>query len=218
MDSTINFWNGYTPTYTRPSEVCRYSLEKFYVNVKNVPVYYEDRTSNPFSRTRFLTPALDKVYSDSQWVLFSDDDFLFLDNPLNLILQDNLDNSKAVYVCKHPEYKSIVSTKMDGQKQVNYPKKNWSSFMIFNKDVCSLTFEDVFSMELSDLHQFKWCDEDEIGDIPLEWNWLVGDYETRYNAKAYHYTLGGPWYDEPFYSPMNKIWLDMEKEKDNESI
>ena len=102
---------------------------------------------------------------------------------------------------------------MDGQKQVNYPKKNLSSFMIFNKNKCNLTFEEVFSLPLSALHQFKWCNEEDIGEIPLEWNWLVGDYEPREYAKGYHYTLGGPWYgDQQYESPMNKIWLDMESE------
>jgi|TARA_B100001758_G_scaffold243779_1_gene254049 hypothetical protein len=211
MDNKTTFWIGQTPNWPRPSEVCRYSLERFGVDVKNIPIYYGDNVSNPFSRTRFLTPVIDKVFSNSQWSLFSDDDFLFQDNPLDLI--DNLDDSKAVYVCKHPEYTSKVQTKMDGQKQVNYPKKNWSSFMIFNKNKCNLTFEEVFSLPLSALHQFKWCNEEDIGEIPLEWNWLVGDYEPREDAKGYHYTLGGPWYgDQQYESPMNKIWLDMESE------
>ena len=62
---------------------------------------------------------------------------------------------------------------MDNQKQTIYPKKNWGSFIIFNKNKVDLTFEKVFSMSLKDLHQFKWCDENDIGELPLKWNWLV---------------------------------------------
>jgi len=212
MESTnkINFWIGYTPSYKRASEVCKFSLQKFNVNVRRLPLFYEENTSNPFSRTRFLTPIIDSVYSDSEWTLFSDDDFLFLQNPINLI--SSLDSSKAVYVCKHPEYQSRVNIKMDKQTNPNYPKKNWSSFMIFNNEKFTLTFEEIFSMNLKDLHQFKWCKENEIGEVPLEWNWLVGEYEDRHDVNALHYTLGGPWYEIPFDSNLNSVWFEYEKQ------
>ena len=68
MDSKTIFWIGQTPNWPRPSEVCRYSLERFGVDVNNIPIYYGDNVSNPFSRTRFLTPVIDKLFSDSQWM------------------------------------------------------------------------------------------------------------------------------------------------------
>ena len=207
-----NFWIGHTPNYNMASEVCKYSLEQFGINVNKLPIFYEGNTSNPFSRTRFLTPVIDKVYSDSEWTFFSDDDFLFLKNPMDLLSE--LDSSKTVYVCKHPEYISKVDIKMDNQKQTTYPKKNWGSFIIFNKNKVDLTFEKVFSMSLKDLHQFKWCDENDIGELPLKWNWLVGEYEDIDDANALHYTLGGAWYDEPYESKLNDIWLNY-KEKLN---
>ena len=36
----------------------------------------------------------------------------------------------------------------------------------------------------------------EIGALPLEWNWLVGEYQHNPDAKIVHYTLGGPYFDE----------------------
>ena len=204
-----NFWIGHTPNYNMASEVCKYSLEQFGINVNKLPIFYESNTSNPFSRTRFPTPVIDKVYSDSEWTFFSDDDFLFLKNPMNLLSE--LDSSKTVYVCKHPEYTSKVDIKMDNQKQTIYPKKNWGSFIIFNKNKVDLTFEKVFSMSLKDLHQFKWCDENDIGELPLKWNWLVGEYEDIDDANALHYTLGGAWYDKPYESKLNNIWLNYEE-------
>jgi len=206
----LNFWIGNTPNYEMASEVCKYSLEKFDINVNKLPIFYEGNTSNPFSRTRFLTPVIDKVYSDSEWTFFSDDDFLFLKNPIDIL--PDLDSSKTVYVCKHPEYISNVDIKMDNQKQTTYPKKNWGSFMIFNKNKVDLTFEKVFSLSLKDLHQFKWCSEDDIGELPLEWNWLVGEYDDIDNANALHYTLGGAWYDKPYNSKLNQVWLDYKEQ------
>jgi hypothetical protein len=47
-----------------------------------------------------------------------------------------------------------------------------------------------------ELHRFAWIDERLIGDLPLEWNWLVGEYEYNRNAKMVHYTLGGPYFPE----------------------
>ena len=47
----------------------------------------------------------------------------------NLI--NNLDNDKAVYCVQH-DYTPKEKHKMDGQKQSIYPRKNWSSFIIFN--------------------------------------------------------------------------------------
>ena len=45
-----------------------------------------------------------------------------------------------LYVAKHPEYVSVTTIKMAGKEKrkgwrnVNYPRKNWSSLMIFNKE------------------------------------------------------------------------------------
>jgi len=47
------------------------------------------------------------------------------------------------------------------------------------------------------LHQFKWLDsEAEIGALPLEWNWLVGEYMINPDAKIAHYTIAGPYFPE----------------------
>ena len=107
---------------------------------------------------------------------------------------------------------------MDNQKQTTYPKKNWGSFMIFNKSKVDLTFEKVFSMSLQELHQFKWCDENDIGELPLKWNWLVGEYEDIDDANALHYTLGGAWYDKPHDSKLNDIWLSYSRRQTEEKL
>ena len=90
---------------------------------------------------------------------------------------------------------------MDGKQQTIYPRKNWSSFIVFN---CShpankkLTIDLVNSESGSYLHQFKWLEDNEIGDLDERWNWLEG-WTSKHNSKhpfAIHYTRGGPWFDE----------------------
>ena len=82
--------------------------------------------------------------------------------------------------------------------QTKYPKKNWSSVMLMNNARChALTPEYVQSASGLELHQFKWLESDEqIGSLPLEWNWLVGEYDFNPDAKNAHYTLGGPYFDD----------------------
>ena len=65
--------------------------------------------------------------------------------------------------------------------------------MLFNNshpDCKKLDIKYVNESMALDLHQFKWTDN--VGSIPLEYNFLVGEYENEKNAKALHYTNGFP--------------------------
>ena len=36
-----------------------------------------------------------------------------------------------------------------------------------------------------------------IGDIPIEWNWLEGEYDKpEVPPAAIHFTNGGPWFED----------------------
>ena len=66
---------------------------------------------------------------------------------------------------------------MDGKLQTIYPRKNWSSLIVFN---CAHPSNKKLNIDLvnketgSYLHQFKWLENDDmIGELPLEWNWLA---------------------------------------------
>jgi len=91
---------------------------------------------------------------------------------------------------------------MDGQRQTQYSKKNWSSFMLFD---CShpynknLTVDAVNLQSGAWLHGFGWlpfADESLIGSIHPEWNWLDGHSDPEVEAKNVHFTTGGPWFSE----------------------
>jgi hypothetical protein len=60
----------------------------------------------------------------------------------------------------------------------------------------ALTPEYVNKASGLDLHRFSWLKDEQIGSIPLEWNWLVGEYDYSRAAKIVHFTLGGPYFDE----------------------
>lgn len=148
--------------------------------------------STEFSFSRFLVPYL----SDYQgWSLFADCDMLMRADIAEL--WDLCDDRYAVMCVKH-DYQPKVETKFLGQVQTKYEKKNWSSVMLFNNAKCrALTPEFVNSATGLQLHQFKWLDSDEqIGSLPVEWNYLVNEYPYKPEAKLVHFTDGGPYFDE----------------------
>ena len=83
------------------------------------------------------------------------------------------------------------------QVQTAYPRKNWSSLMLFNNERCrALSADYVNGATGLELHRFAWVDDALIGSLPLEWNWLVDEYDYRPDAKIVHFTRGGPWFPE----------------------
>lgn len=167
---------------------------------------HDINSSTEFSLTRFLTPYL---AAQSGWVVFCDCDFLYTGD-IRGVLQ-GLDPSKALYCVQH-EYTPAQSIKMDGQIQTAYPRKNWSSFMVFNgghPDVRALTPAVVNSAAPSYLHRFGWiADPESIGALPLQWNFLEGEYpRPAKTPTVIHYTNGGPWFEEWMDCDYADLWL-----------
>lgn len=150
--------------------------------------------STEFSLTRFLCPALCEFKG---WSLFVDADVLVLADISDLLLYAMAYPDAAVYVVKH-DYQPQEGTKFLGQQQTVYPKKNWSSVMLFNNAKCeALTPDYVNRASGLDLHRFNWLpSESLIGELPKEWNHLVGEYPPNPDAKILHWTRGGPWFPE----------------------
>lgn len=149
--------------------------------------------TNRFIYSRFLVPYL-MDYQD--WAIFLDADMLVRTDLSRL--WDLRDESKAVMVVKH-EYETKATTKLVGTpmeaKNESYPRKNWSSMVLWN---CAhpghriLTPEFVSEAPGSYLHRFSWIPNDDIGEVPLEWNHLVGEYPQNKGAHIAHFTLGAP--------------------------
>lgn len=158
--------------------------------------------STDFAASRFLVPLL----CSTGWALFTDCDVLFFRNVHKML--DHADPSKAVMVVKHDQ--DGGGTKMDDQPQQSYNRKNWSSVMLFNCDHPAnrrLTVQDVNERPGRDLHAFYWLSDDEIGDLPREWNWLVNVQEKPEQVSIAHFTLGGPWLPNWTAQENDELWL-----------
>lgn len=148
--------------------------------------------STEFSHTRFLVPALMKYKG---WALFCDSDMIFRDDIKDLFAL--CDDRYAVMCVKH-NYKPTNSTKMDGQVQTQYYRKNWSSFFLIN---CGhplnkqITPDVVNTQDGSWLHQFAWLPDLYIGALPDKYNWIEGSSRGMESPSVVHYTNGGPWFN-----------------------
>jgi hypothetical protein len=162
----------------------------------------DDSESTDFSLSRFIIPALCDY---SGYGIFMDCDMLCLTDIAEL--WEERDPSVAIHCVKH-DYTPSTDIKMLGARQSNYPCKNWSSMMLMNFSRCrELTPAYVNNAPASELHQFDWVGDQEIAGLPLEWNWLVGEYaNTHQNLKMLHWTLGGPWWPQYEDAPFSDLW------------
>ena len=161
--------------------------------------------STEFAFSRFIIPHLMNYRG---WALFMDCDMLMKADIAELWRLR--DDKYAVQVCKH-DYTPKEETKFLGQVQTKYEKKNWSSFMLMNCKKCTqLTPNYVNSASGLELHQFKWLEtENLIGNLPLEWNWLVGEYNYKEDVKNIHYTKGGPYFKDYDTCDYSTEWINI---------
>mgnify|MGYP000567775590 CR=1 FL=1 len=157
--------------------------------------YVENHTdgSNTFIYSRFLAPWLMNYQG---WAIFADGDMICLDDIAKLwALRDE---SKAVMVVKH-DYKTKAHRKYLGNKNEDYPRKNWSSVILWNCGYFPnriLTPEYVAQQPGSHLHRFGWLKDEQIGALPDEWNRLVLEQDVMDADKILHYTIGTPCFSE----------------------
>ncbi len=192
-------------------------IEKSSIPVSFIPLaintlkgYEETHTdkSNDFVYSRFLTPYLNNF---SGWAIFADGDMICQKDIKEL--WDLKDESKALLVVKH-EYQTKARQKYLGNINENYPRKNWSSIILWN---CKhpkhkiLTPEFIANQTGKFLHRFSWLDDDDIGDLPKEWNWLAIEYPENKEANLIHYTLGTPCFKDYRDTEMSDIWHETQQ-------
>lgn len=191
---------------------CQSVLEKASLPVQFIPLaentlagYKETHTdgSNKFIYSRFLTPYLCDFKG---WAIFADGDMVCQTDIKQL--WDLRDESKAVQVVQH-DYQTKAHQKYLGNKNENYPRKNWSSVILWN---CGhpahrvLTPEFIQQQNGAYLHRFSWLSDEQIGALPREWNWLAIEYEANPQARLVHFTLGTPCFKDYAYTSMSEIW------------
>lgn len=158
--------------------------------------------STEFSVSRFLVPIL----CQSGPALFVDCDVVFLSDVNELM--NYYDPDKAVTVVKHNHIAD--GSKMGGLQQTSYGRKNWSSVMLFNCDHPAnkrLTVRDINERPGRDLHQFYWLHDSEVGEMPPDWNWLVGAQPKPEAPRIAHFTSGGPWIKGWQATEHDELWL-----------
>lgn len=185
--------------YTRPTETKLNGEGRVeMVDVLSKREDYDGRISTEFAISRFLTPHLARRaatanYGDgAAWALFTDCDVMAR---ADLCEMFGLLDDKFAVMCVQHDHAPANTTKMDGQVQTVYPKKNWSSVTAFNLNHPgnnALSIEMINTLPGRDLHRFCWLDDAEIGALPPEWNFLVGHSDPKIDPKLVHYTDGPP--------------------------
>lgn len=161
------------------------------LHLPNLSGYKEKHTdgSNAFIYSRFLVPHL---MGYRGWAIFADGDMIC--NADIAELWALRDESKAVMVVKH-DYLTKHPVKYLGARNDDYPRKNWSSLILWNcghPSNAGLGPSYVERQSGKSLHRFEHLKDHEIGSLPMEWNWLVSEYPHNDKAKLYHYTIGTP--------------------------
>lgn len=159
--------------------------------------------SNAFVYSRFLTPFL---MDYSGWAIYADGDMICRDDIAGLwALRDE---TRAVMVAHH-DYRSRAQEKYLGNRNQDYPRKNWSSLILWNcRHELNRRLDPAYVMAHpgAHLHRFAWLPDAAIGDIPLEWNWLTSEYPDNDAAKLLHYTLGTPCFKDYAAAEMADLW------------
>jgi lipopolysaccharide biosynthesis glycosyltransferase len=173
--------------------------------LNNFKDYTETHTdgSNQFIYSRFLVPHL---MDYSGFAIFMDGDMIVRGDIAELWALRRAD--KDVMVVKH-DYKTRMTEKYLGSKNEDYPRKNWSSVMIFNCNnfpTKKLTPEYIQKSTGAHLHRFMWTSDDRVGELPPEWNWLPDEYGANPDARLLHYTLGTPCFHEFATTTMADEW------------
>lgn len=124
------------------------------------------------------------------------------------------DETKAAMVVKHnyqtKHKRKYIGTSMETHN-ADYPRKNWSSVILWNcahPSNAVLTPDYVMDSPGSVLHRFSHLKDDEIGELPKEWNHLVTEQEPNEHAKLLHYTLGVPGIEHYENCERSQDWHD----------
>lgn len=150
--------------------------------------------SNGFTYSRFLVPYLCNFQG---WALFMDGSDMAVKGDLTQLWQMR-DPTKAVQVVKH-DYKTrhprkYVGTEMECVNR-DYPRKQWAAVMLMNcehEGWADVTPEIVAMRVPLDLLQLKFLQDADIGELPVEWNWLCDEHGLNDKAKVLHFTAGVP--------------------------
>jgi hypothetical protein len=184
----LRIFIGYDERQAVAYNVARYSIERRSsvpvaitpLKLDTLPIKREGLTR--FTYSRFLVPWLCGFEGRA---VFMDSDFIVLGDVAEILATGD----KAVFVSKNPV------------------RFEWPSLILFN---CGHPANRILTPEYVEkadrLHMLSWLKDDEIGDLPREWNHLVGYDAPRRDAKAVHFTQGMPIFPETAGSEYAEEW------------
>lgn len=153
----------------------------------------QEDASTTFSKARFLIP---EICGYRGWALWADGSDMLCRSDIRELWELKKPGYDVMLV-PH-EYRTKHPVKFLGQRNENYPRKNQSSLFLID---CGSTvwrrpgYKKLLEGPAGPLHRFEFLEDERIGHLPMEWNWLVSEYDYNPNAKLVHHTIGIP----PFY-------------------
>jgi hypothetical protein len=148
--------------------------------------------SNAFIYARFLVPYLCGFKGEA---VFLDGDMIVRDDILKLTAPVQT----GLAVVKH-DYKTKYPVKYLGNKNEDYPRKNWSSVIAWN---CwfyphRILHPDFVAQQTGAfLHRFGWLEDERIAELDPSWNKLVLEQELAESDRIRHHTIGIPPFGYP---------------------
>jgi lipopolysaccharide biosynthesis glycosyltransferase len=163
--------------------------------LNTLPGYTETHTdgTNAFIYSRFLVPWM---FGWKGHAIFLDGDMIVREDIAELWKLRRPD--RACSVVKH-DYTTKYPTKYLGNANRDYPRKNWSSVILWNNNFFPnrcLTPEYIEKQTGAHLHRFGWLKDEQIDELPAEWNFLVSEFTRDDMAKLLHFTIGIPAFPE----------------------
>ena len=189
----LKIFIGYDHRQAVTYNVCRFSIERRASKpvaitplvLPTLPITRQGLT--PFTYSRFLTPWLTGFQG---WGMFVDADYLCL-----------ADIAELFSYCDD-RYAAMVSK--------NVKRFEWASLIMFN---CAHPANHILTPDYVEdpkrcrsPHTLDWLPEDLVGDLPREWNHLVGYDKPRSDAKFVHFTQGSPIFPETEGSEYAEHW------------
>jgi hypothetical protein len=164
--------------------------------------------SNAFTFSRFLVPYLCGYQG---FAVFADaSDMLCVSDLAEL--EALFDPSYAVQVVKH-DYKTKHPIKYIGTEMecpnINYARKNWASLMLINcahPNWRAIDAAYINSVPMRHMLQMSFLRDEDIGELPQEWNRLVDEGQPLDGAKIIHWTAGTPAFYHYRNTPGAELW------------
>jgi hypothetical protein len=124
------------------------------------------------------------------WAIWAECDMLARADIAELWAMRRIDYD--VMVVKH-DYRTRHPVKFLGQKNEDYPRKNWSSLMLINcAGAAWQRMRHHKGWTGPELHRLAFLNDARIGALAPEWNHLVGEYAPNPQARIAHFTIGLP--------------------------